>query len=121
MMRSRNKIHLSANIIIRLMYELSKLIIIMGRYLGIYAKDSLDELLLTTHHNSSYGGRSREVERRAVNYYIDELNDEIEWRDDFPYENVVEITDDIDDTKWDERSEPNGDNFPYINHMKTTY
>ncbi len=109
------------------MYELSKLIIIMGRYLGIYAKDSLDELLLTTHHNSSYGGRSREVERRAVNYYIDELNDEIEWRDDFPYENVVEITnDDINKTMEIERSEydassPNGDNFPYIRGHSNPY
>jgi len=113
------------------MYELSKLIIIMGRYLGIYAKDSLDELLLTTHHNSSYGGRSREVERRAVNYYIDELNDEIEWRDDFPYEitnddinKTMEIENEVErseDRSEYDASSPNGDNFPYINHMKTTY
>ena len=46
--------------------------------------------------------------------------------EDFPYENVVEVTD--DDTKWNERSEtegleydassPNGDNFPYIRGHK---
>ena len=117
------------------MKNLSELVIIMGRYLGIYAKDSLDELLLTTHHNSSYGGRSREVERNAVNHYIDELNDEIEWRDDFPYENVVEITnDDINKIEIEnevERSEtegledrmrkPNGDNFPYIRGHSNPY
>ena len=115
--------HTTTNNIINLMKNLSKLVIIMGRYLGIYAKDSLDELLLTTHHNSSYGGRSREVERNAVNHYIDELNDEIEWRDDFPYE----ITnDDINKTMEIERSEdsmrkPNGDNFPYIRGHSNPY
>ncbi len=129
-MRSRNKIHLSANIIIRLMYELSKLVIIMGRYLGIYAKDSLDELLLITHPSSLYKGNTRRVERSAVKEYINGLSkyedssdgSEKEWAEDFPYE-VTE-----DDTKWNERSEtegleyeassPNGDNFPYIRGHK---
>ena len=66
-----NKIHLSAKTIIRLMYGLSELVIIMGKYFGIYAKDSLDELLLITHHKSSYRGKSREVERRAFSEWID--------------------------------------------------
>ena len=43
----------------------------MGRYLGVYAKDSLDELLLTTHHKSSYRGKSREIERKAFSEWID--------------------------------------------------
>ena len=71
--------HLIASTIVKLMYELSKLIIIMGRYLGVYAKDSLDELLLTTHHKSSYRGKSREIERKAFSEWIDvniEITDE---------------------------------------------
>ena len=66
-----NKIYLSAKTIIRLMYGLSELIIIMGKYFGIYAKDSLDELLLISHHSSSYRGKSREVERRAFSEWMD--------------------------------------------------
>jgi len=112
------------------MKNLSELVIIMGRYLGIYAKDSLDELLLTTHHNSSYGGRSREVERNAVNHYIDELNDEIEWRDDFPYEitnddinKTMEIEIERSETEGleDRMRKPNGDNFPYIRGHSNPY
>ena len=127
--------HTTTNNIINLMKNLSELVIIMGRYLGIYAKDSLDELLLTTHHNSSYGGRSREVERNAVNHYIDdlrscdELNDynEIEWRDDFPYETIkedinktMEIENEVERSE-DSMRKPNGDNFPYIRGHSNPY
>ena len=77
MTTSRNKIHLSAKTIIRLMYRVSELIIIMGKYFGIYAKDSLDELLLTTHHSSTYRGKSREVERRAFSKWLLGENDRI--------------------------------------------
>ena len=100
------------------MKNLSKLVIIMGRYLGIYAKDSLDELLLISHRSSSYKGTIRRVERSAVKEYINQLSkyeDEKEWAEDFPYE-VTE-----DDTKWNERSEPNGDNFPYIRGHSNPY
>ena len=103
--------HLIAKIIVKLIANMSELIYILGKYLGVYAKDSLDELLLITHKSSSYGGEVRKVERSAVKEYInglDKYEDEKEWAEDFPYE-VTE-----DDTKWNERSEPNGDNFPYI-------
>ena len=103
--------HTTTNNIVRLMANLSKLVIIMGRYLGIYAKDSLDELLLTTHHNSSYGGRSREIERNAVNHYINGLkNQRREW---------VERSEDPKDI--DRMNKPNGDNFPYIRGHSNPY
>lgn len=127
--------HLSAKTIVKLMYSLSELIIIMGKYFGIYAKDSLDELLLTTHHKSSYRGKSRKVERRAFSEWMDvnvNIKDEAdtnvakilghmshdgewivdpkseeneEWQDDFPYE-------------YNEDDIARGDNFPYISHLK---
>jgi hypothetical protein len=127
--------HLSAKTIIRLMYELSKLIIIMGRYLGIYAKDSLDELLLITHQSSSYGGKSREVERRAVGEWIDK---NINIKDEADGVNVAKILGHMsDDGEWITTIGPQGrsgttdpkdeivdeytnyevelgDNFPYI-------
>ena len=97
------------------MANLSELLYVMGKHLGIYAKDSLDDLLLITHPSSLYKGKTRRVERSAVKEYInglDKYEDEKEWAEDFPYE----VTD--DDTKWNERSEPNGDNFPYIRGHK---
>ena len=121
-----DRTHLITSTIVKLIANMSELIYILGKYLGVYAKDSLDELLLITHKSSSYGGvfpggrKVRKVERSAVREYIngldkyvdDKSRDEKEWAEDFPYE----VTD--DDTKWNERSEPNGDNFPYIRgHM----
>ena len=104
------------------MANLSELLYVMGKHLGVYAKDSLDDLLLITHPSSSYKGMTRRVERSAVKEYIRELSkyrdssdgSEKEWAEDFPYEVG-------DDTKWNERSEPNGDNFPYIRGHSNTY
>ena len=50
--------------IVKLIYSLSELVIIMGRYLGIYAKDSLDELLLISHRGSSYKGNGGDAATR---------------------------------------------------------
>ena len=128
-----DRTHLITSTIVKLIANMSELIYILGKYLGVYAKDSLDELLLITHKSSSYGGDVRKVERSAVREYIDQLSkydDEKEWAEDFPYE-VIE-----DDTKWNERSEtegletegleydassPNGDNFPYIRGHSNPY
>ena len=98
------------------MKSIVELGIISGKYIGIYAKDSLDELLLISHQNSSYKGKSRKIERTAVSEYIkwlrshyrvekdkaseiekeineingvnevNEINGVNEWKDDFPYE-----------------------------------
>jgi hypothetical protein len=102
------------------MANLSELLYVMGKHLGIYAKDSLDDLLLITHPSSSYKGMTRRVERSAVKEYIDGLSkyeDEKEWAEDFPYE----VGDSRDDIEWNERSEPNGDNFPYIRGHMNSY
>ena len=112
---------LRATTIVELMYELSKLVIIMGRYLGIYAKDSLDELLLITHTSSSYGGKSREVERRAFSKWLLDKNDRIETDETEVAKILGHMSDDgewITDPK-DEDIYTNyevelGDNFPYI-------
>jgi hypothetical protein len=120
---------------------MSELIYILGRYLGIYAKDSLDELLLTTHQSSSYGGKSREVERRAVGEWIVSLGDidglkSIRKRDEtneadkdvakilgHMSEDGEWIIDPIikNDVCWDSNDYNGGelgDNFPYIPHRK---
>jgi len=97
--------HLITNNIVKLMKSIVELGIISGKYIGIYAKDSLDELLLISHQNSSYKGKNREIERTAVSEYIKwlrdykvrkdtsigminerEINGVNEWKDDFPYE-----------------------------------
>ena len=106
------------------MYELSKLIIIMGRYLGIYAKDSLDELLLITHQSSSYGGKSREVERRAFSKWLLDKNDRIETDETEVAKILGHMSEDgewITDPKSEEIVDEYtnyevelGDNFPYI-------
>ncbi len=62
--------HSITNNIVKLMKNIVELGIISGKYIGIYAKDSLDELLLISHQNSSYKGKSREIERTAVSEYI---------------------------------------------------
>ena len=116
--------HSLTSTIVKLMYELSKLIIIMGRYLGIYAKDSLDELLLITHQSSSYGGKSREVERRAFSEWIVNANFNIKDEKDTNVAKILGhmsednewITDPIDD--YNDYEVELGDNFPYINHLK---
>ena len=126
MTTSRNKIHLSAKTIIRLMYRMSELIIIMGKYLGIYAKDSLDELLLTTHHSSSYGGKSREVERKAFSQWMDwiqtsnETSDEVsnieidsQGRSDVRHRDVC-----WDSNDYNYNEDNLGDSFPYIKGHK---
>ena len=129
-----NKIHLSAKTIVGLMINLSELMIIMGKYLGIYAKDSLDELLLTTHHSSTYRGKSREVERRAFSKWLLDKNDHIEEVDEsvevakilgHMSDDGEWITDPIikDDVCWDSNDYNYnegelGDNFPYISHPK---
>ena len=135
-----NKIYLSAKTIVGLMVNLSELIIIMGKYLGIYAKDSLDELLLTTHHSSTYRGKSREVERRAFSKWLLDGNngEKIEGEESSNVAKILgHMSDDgewiitakgqdpiiKDDVCWDSNdynyNEDNlGDSFPYISHPK---
>ena len=96
------------------MANLSELLYVMGKHLGVYAKDSLDDLLLITHPSSSYKGMTRRVERSAVKEYIRELS-----KSKYVNEGVNEVIE--DDTKWNERSEPNGDNFPYIRGHSNPY
>ena len=131
------KAHLIASTIVKLMYRMSELIIIMGRYLGIYAKDSLDELLLITHQSSSYGGKSREVERKAFSEwmdYIDEtsetkvakilghMNDNGEWIVEPTVEEGDRMDKDYYDYNEDElEGNPLGDNFPYIKGHSHSY
>ena len=138
-----NKIHLSAKTIIRLMYGLSELVIIMGKYFGIYAKDSLDELLLITHHKSSYRGKSREVERRAFSEWIDKnINIKDSMRVEADGVNVAKILGHMsedgewittakgqdpmikDDVCWDSNDYNKndlGDSFPYIKEHSPSY
>ena len=128
--------HLSATTIVKLMYRMSELIIIMGKYLGIYAKDSLDELLLITHHSSSYGtafgrGKSREVERKAFSEWMDvnikderdtniakilgHMNQDGEWITDPKRTRPSNAV--PNDVCWDSNDYNKndlGDNFPYI-------
>ena len=103
--------HSIAKTIVKLIYSLSELVIIMGRYIGIYAKDSLDELLLISHQSSSYKGKSREVERKAFSEWIDWIGDtSIEMEDkELGYYEEIERSE-----VENEMSKPNGDNFPYI-------
>ena len=96
--------HSIAKTIVKLMVLMSELVIIMGRYIGIYAKDSLDELLLISHQSSSYKGKSREVERKAFSKWMDYI--EMEDKELGYYEEIERSEDDM--------SKPNGDNFPYI-------
>ena len=116
MTTSRNKIHLSAKTIIRLMYRISELIIIMGKYLGIYAKDSLDELLLITHHSSVYRGKSREVERKAFSKWMDYIEMDNKSNDKKQESDVRRR-----DVCWDSNDynkDDLGDSFPYIKGHK---
>ena len=118
MTTSRNKIHLSAKTIIRLMYRISELIIIMGKYLGIYAKDSLDELLLITHHSSVYRGKSREVERKAFSEWMDWIQTSNETSDEV---SNIEMENKSNDVCWDSNDynkDDLGDSFPYIKGHK---
>ena len=134
-----NRIHLSAKTIVKLMYGLSELVIIMGKYFGIYAKDSLDELLLITHHNSTYRVKSREVERRAFSEWIDK---NINIKDEADGVNVAKILGHMshdgewittakgqdpmikDDVCWDSNDYNKndlGDSFPYIKGHSPSY
>ena len=105
--------HSIAKTIVKLIYSLSELVIIMGRYLGIYAKDSLDELLLISHQSSSYKGKSREVERKAFSEWIDWIEIEMEDKELGYYEEIERSEDNM--------SKPNGDNFPYIRGHSNPY
>ena len=123
MTTSRNKIHLSAKTIIRLMYRISELIIIMGRYLGIYAKDSLDELLLITHHSSVYRGKSREVERKAFSEWMDYIEMDNKSNDKKQESDVRRRrkAEGFQDVCWDSNDynkDDLGDSFPYIKGHK---
>ena len=118
MTTSRNKIHLSAKTIIRLMYRMSELIIIMGKYLGIYAKDSLDELLLTTHHSSSYGGKSREVERKAFSEWMDYIEMDNKSNDKKQESDVRRRRKDVCWDSNDYNEKDLGESFPYIKGHK---
>ena len=118
-----NKIHLSAKTIIRLMYRISELIIIMGRYLGIYAKDSLDELLLITHHSSVYRGKSREVERKAFSEWMDYIEMDNKSNDKKQESDVRRRrkAEGFQDVCWDSNDynkDDLGDSFPYIKGHK---
>jgi len=131
------KIHLGAKTIIRLMYGLSELVIIMGKYFGIYAKDSLDELLLITHHKSSYRGKSREVERRAFSEWIDKninkkadgvnvakilghMSEDGEWITTAKGQDPM-IKDDVCWDSNDYNKNDLGDSFPYIKEHSPSY
>ena len=123
MTTSRNKIHLSAKTIIRLMYRISELIIIMGKYLGIYAKDSLDELLLITHHSSVYRGKSREVERKAFSEWMDYIEMDNKSNDKKQESDVRRRrkAEGFQDVCWDSNDyneKDLGDSFPYIKGHK---
>ena len=118
-----NKIHLSAKTIIRLMYRISELIIIMGKYLGIYAKDSLDELLLITHHSSVYRGKSREVERKAFSEWMDYIEMDNKSNDKKQESDVRRRrkAEGFQDVCWDSNDyneKDLGDSFPYIKGHK---
>ena len=125
--------HLITNNIVKLMKSIVELGIISGKYIGIYAKDSLDELLLISHQNSSYKGKNREIERTAVSEYIkwlrshyrvekdkaseiekeiNEINGVNEWKDDFPYEYTE---DDLSADGVVKKDVPSGDQFPIYN------
>ena len=110
--------HSIAKTIVKLMVLMSELVIIMGRYIGIYAKDSLDELLLISHQSSSYKGKSRKIERKAIMDYIEMEDKELGY-----YE--VEVENGIKKIERseveNEMSKPNGDNFPYIRGHSNPY
>jgi len=110
--------------IVKLIYSLSELVIIMGRYLGIYAKDSLDELLLISHRGSSYKGKSREVERKAFSEWMDWIGDtsiEMEDKELGYYDASNEEIENGVERSEDDMSKPNGDNFPYIRGHSNPY
>ena len=129
--------HSIASTIVKLMYSLSELIIIMGKYFGIYAKDSLDELLLITHHKSSYRGKSREVERRAFSEWIDKninkkadgvnvakilghMSEDGEWITTAKGQDPM-IKDDVCWDSNDYNKNDLGDSFPYIKEHSPSY
>ena len=109
-----NKIPLRATTIVKLIYSLSELVIIMGRYIGIYAKDSLDELLLISHQSSSYKGKSRKIERKAIMDYIEM---DLQEYEEVEVENGIKKI----ERSEDDMSKPNGDNFPYIRGHSNPY
>ena len=107
------------------MANLSELLYVMGKHLGIYAKDSLDDLLLITHPSSLYKGKTRRVERSAVKEYIDQLSkyeDEKEWAEDFGTK-VVSVENGVERSESDkeELAQGWGDNFPYIRGHSNPY
>ncbi len=129
-MSSRPKFTNEQKLFKRLMISIVELSWVGLRYIGIYSKDTLDHFIDLSHPSTPNSSKSRKIERQAIMRYIERIwkendfvnynhvsiemedkevgyyNDE-EWEDDFPYE----ITDDDLDTL-------NGDNFPYISHMK---
>ena len=112
-MRNTTKYTSTTSNIVRLMANLSELLYVMGKHLGIYAKDSLDDLLLITHPSSLYKGNTRRIERSAVKEYINQLSkyeDEKEWAEDF----VSVERSESDKEGW-------GDNFPYIRGHSNPY
>ena len=111
--------HSIAKTIVKLMVLMSELVIIMGRYIGIYAKDSLDELLLISHQSSSYKGKSRKIERKAISEWIDWIK--MENKELGYYEVEVENGIKKIERSEDNMSKPNGDNFPYIRGHSNPY
>ena len=108
--------HSIAKTIVKLMVLMSELVIIMGRYIGIYAKDSLDELLLISHQSSSYKGKSRKIERKAIMDYIEM---DLQEYEEVEVENGIKEIE-IERSE-DDMSKPNGDNFPYIRGHSNPY
>ena len=129
-MSSRPKFTNEQKLFKRLMISIVELIWVGLRYIGITSKDALDQLIDLSHPSTPNSSKSRRIERQAIMRYIERIwkeNDFVnynhskveidkkngvdvereEWEDDFPYE----ITEDDFDR-------PNGDNFPYISHMK---
>jgi len=110
--------HLITNNIVKLMKSIVELGIISGKYIGIYAKDSLDELLLISHQNSSYKGKNREIERTAVSEYIKWLRSHYSVDEDTSKEIEKEINEINEINGVNEVNEINGvnewkDDFPY--------
>ena len=115
--------HSIAKTIVKLMVLMSELVIIMGRYIGIYAKDSLDELLLISHQSSSYKGKSRKIERKAISEWIDWIkmeNKELGYYEVEVENGIKEIEIERSEVE-NEMSKPNGDNFPYIRGHSNPY
>ena len=102
------------------------------RYIGIYSKDALDQLIDLSHPSTPNSSKSRRIERIAIMRYVRDI-----WYDEFDegkgksskdkskgkrtiqQYNDIEIEMEDKEVGYYDYNEDNlGDSFPHISHLK---